>query len=142
MLTIRLQRTGKKNQADFRIVLAEKEAPVKKKHLEVLGSYSPRKKTFKVTEERVKYWITQRVEMSPTVHNLFVGKGLLDAKKVKAFNTPKKAEVASVVAPALEVEAEVSATPSSVSVDTTSPTEAVGTPPASGGEKAAETPTV
>ncbi len=116
MLTIRLQRTGKKNQADFRIVLTEKQAPVKKQHLEVLGSYSPRKKTFKVTEERVKYWISQRVEMSPTVHNLFVGKGLLDAKKVKAFNTPKKAEEAKVevapvsteaVAPVLPVEASI-----------------------------------
>jgi small subunit ribosomal protein S16 len=90
MLTIRLQRAGKKNQADFKIVLAEKEAPVKKKHLEVLGAYSPRKKTFKAVEERIKYWISQRVEMSPTVHNLLVSKGLLDAKKVKAFNTPKK----------------------------------------------------
>lgn len=92
MLTIRLQRTGKRNQADFRIVLAEKEAPVKKKHLEVLGSYNPRKKNFQVKEERVKYWITQRVEMSPTVHNLFISKKLIEGVKVKAFNTPKKKE--------------------------------------------------
>lgn len=90
MLTIRLQRTGKKNQADFRIVLAEKEAPVKKKHLEVLGSYNPRKKDFKVNEERTKYWITQRVALSPTVHNLFVTKGLVEGVKVKAFSIPKK----------------------------------------------------
>lgn len=91
MLTIRLQRTGKKNQADFRIVLAEKEAPVKKKHLEVLGSYNPHKKDFKVNEERVKYWISQRVQLSPTVHNLFVTKGILQADKVQAFSVPKKA---------------------------------------------------
>jgi small subunit ribosomal protein S16 len=90
MLTIRLQRTGKKNQADFRIVLAEKESPVKKKFLEVLGSYNPRKKDFRIKEERAKYWIGQRIEMSPTVHNLFVTKGLLQGAKVKAFNTPKK----------------------------------------------------
>ena len=97
MLTIRLQRTGKKNQADFRIVLAEKEAPVKKKHLEVLGAYNPRSKDFKVNDERVKYWITQRVELSPTVHNLFVTKGLLEGAKVRAFNTPKKAPEAAAV---------------------------------------------
>src|SRR3989338_10386486 len=90
MLTIRLQRTGKRNQADFRIVLAEKAAPVQKKHLEVLGSYNPRKKAFQVNEERAKYWITQRVELSPTIHNLFVSKGLVEGAKVKAFNTPKK----------------------------------------------------
>lgn len=92
MLTIRLQRTGKKNQADFRIVVAEKEAPVQKKFHEVLGSYNPRKKNFQVNEERVKYWIGQHLDMSATIHNLFVSKGLFDAKKVKAFTTPKKVE--------------------------------------------------
>lgn len=91
MLIIRLQRTGKKNQADFRIVLAEKASPVNKKINEVLGSYNPRKKNFMVKEDRVKYWLEQRAELSPTVHNLFVTKKLLSEKKVKAFATPKKA---------------------------------------------------
>ena len=104
MLTIRLQRTGKRNQADFRIVLAEKQAPVKKRHLEVLGSYNPRSKNFKVNEERTKYWITQRVELSPTVHNFFVTKGLVEDVKVKAFNIPKKVEPSSA-----DVSAEASA---------------------------------
>ncbi len=90
MLTIRLQRTGKKNQADFRIVLTEKEAPVQKKFTEVLGAYNPRRKTFQIKEERVKYWLGQRIELSETIHNLFVTKGLVDAKKVKAFSIPKK----------------------------------------------------
>lgn len=108
MLTIRLQRTGKRNQADFRIVVAEKEAPVKKKVTEILGSYNPRKKNFQVKEERVKYWIEQRVEMSPTVHNLFATKGLISQPKVKAFKTPKKpAEpVAEVPTAATETPAE------------------------------------
>ena len=90
MLTIRLQRTGKKNQADFRIVVAEKEAPVNKKVTEIIGSYNPRSKKFQVKEERTKYWIAQRVEMSPTVHNLFVNNKLVEGAKVRAFNTPKK----------------------------------------------------
>ncbi|MEK7161598.1 MAG: 30S ribosomal protein S16 [Patescibacteria group bacterium] len=115
MLTIRLQRTGKKNHADFRIVLAEKEAPVQKKFTEILGSYNPRKKTFQVKEERVKYWLGQRIELSETVHNLFVTKGLVDAKKVKAFSIPKKpvapvaetAPTATVETPAEAIEAQV-----------------------------------
>jgi small subunit ribosomal protein S16 len=90
MLTIRLQRTGKKNQADFRIVLAEKESPVQKKFVEILGSYNPRKKYFKVFEDRVKYWIGQNIEMSETVNNLFITKGFITGKKVKAFTIPKK----------------------------------------------------
>jgi small subunit ribosomal protein S16 len=89
MLTIRLQRTGKKNQADFRIVLAEKESPVGKKVVEILGSYNPRK-TFQVKEDRVKYWIGQRIELSETMHNLLVTKGFVEGKKVKAFSIPKK----------------------------------------------------
>ena len=90
MLIIRLQRTGKKNQADFRIVLAEKEAPVNKKITEVLGSYNPRTKAFQVKEERLKYWLGQKVSLSETVNNLLVTKGMLDGKKVKAFTIPKK----------------------------------------------------
>lgn len=89
MLIIRLQRTGKRNQADFRIVLAEKEAPVKKKVVEVLGSYNPHKKNFQVKQERLQYWLEQKVQLSPTVHNLLVTKELVKQPKVKAFNTPK-----------------------------------------------------
>ena len=93
MLTIRLQRTGKRNQADFRIVLAEKAAPVNKKIVEVLGSYNPRKKLFRVkSEERLKYWLDQKVAVSPTVHNLFVTNKILEGGKVKAFSIPKKSE--------------------------------------------------
>ncbi len=92
MLTIRLQRTGKKNQADFRIVLAEKTAPVQKKIQEVLGSYNPRKKYFKINEERLKYWLSQNAAPSPTVQNLLITKGSMEGKKVKAFNVPKKKE--------------------------------------------------
>ena len=108
MLTIRLQRTGKKNQADFRIVLAEKEAPVKKKVVEVLGSYNPRKKTFQVKEERLKYWVAQRVELSETMHNLLVDKKFVEGNKVKAFNIRKKPSSAEATE-GKPVEAEASA---------------------------------
>jgi small subunit ribosomal protein S16 len=90
MLIIRLQRTGKKNQADFRIVLTEKAAPVQKKFLEVLGSYNPRKKYFQVKEERLKHWLGQHVALSETLNNLLVTKGLFSGPKVKAFSIPKK----------------------------------------------------
>jgi small subunit ribosomal protein S16 len=95
MLTIRLQRTGKRNQADFRVVLAEKTSAVNKKFSEVLGSYNPKTKDLKIKNpERLTYWIEQHVAISPTVHNLLVTKNLLKATKVKAFSTPKKPVVA------------------------------------------------
>ena len=90
MLTIRLQRTGKRNQASFRIVLAEKAAAVNKKFLEILGSYNPRKKDFSIKTERLQYWLGQKVAVSPTVHNLLIGKQVTTGTKVKAFSVPKK----------------------------------------------------
>lgn len=108
MLIIRLQRTGKKNQANFRIVLAEKTAAAQKKFQEVLGNYNPGKKTFKAVEERVKYWLSQNVAISPTVHNLFVTKGLLQGAKVRAFSVPKKETPAEAGIPAAATPTEAS----------------------------------
>ena len=93
MLTIRLQRTGKRNQAQYRLVLSEKTAHVSKSFNEILGSYNPHTKELKVkNQERLQHWIDQHIALSPTVHNLLVGKGLLKGDKVKAFSIPKKAE--------------------------------------------------
>src|SRR4051812_42958522 len=92
MLTIRLQRTGTKNRPTFRIVLAEKEKSASKKFQEVLGHYNPRSKEFGIKDDtRLKYWIAQHVELSPTVRNLLVEKKLVEGAKVKAW-APKKKE--------------------------------------------------
>lgn len=95
MLTIRLQRAGRKNQPVFRIVLAEKRRSATKKVVEQLGIYNPRNKEFQVKEERVKYWVSQHVELSPTVHNLFVNKKLVEGKKVHAWQPRRKPAEAS-----------------------------------------------
>lgn len=95
MLTIRLQRAGKRNKADFRVVLAEKTAATQKKFIEVLGSYNPHSKALGIRDEaRLQYWIGQHVEISPTVYNLLVGKQIITGGKVKAFTLPKKEEKA------------------------------------------------
>ncbi len=106
MLTIRLQRTGTKNKAQFRIVLAEAHKSASKKFLEVLGSYDPRSKNFAVKDEtRLKYWLDQNVQVSPSVHNLFVEKKLVEGKKVKAWQPKKKEATDSPTAPAPTAEA-------------------------------------
>jgi len=94
MLIIRLQRVGKKNQAAFRVVLAEKHRAAKKKAVEILGHYNPRTKVFGVRDPaRVKYWIEQHVQVSDTVRNLLIDKELMTGKKVKAWR-PKKRKTA------------------------------------------------
>ncbi len=119
MLTIRLQRTGKKKQADFRIVLAEKTFSVSKKHQEILGAYNPHKKVFKVNEERVKYWISQHVQLSPTIHNLFIKNKLMEGERVRAFSTPKKP-----AEPVVEAKAEAKAEAAPAAAEAPAPTEA------------------
>lgn len=91
MLTLRLQRAGKKNKPEFRIVLAQKTAAANKKFVEILGNYNPRTKEFAVKDEtRLKYWVEQHVEISPTLNNLLVTKNLIEAPKQKAFLVPTK----------------------------------------------------
>ena len=95
MLTIRLQRTGTKNRPQFRVVLAEAQRAAGKKFLEVLGNYDPRTKNLGIKDdERLKYWLSKNIALSPTVHNLFVTKQLVNKPKVKAW-APKKKEVSA-----------------------------------------------
>lgn len=91
MLTIRLQRVGRTHQPDYRIVLAEKHRSATKKAVEVLGSYNPQSKSFAIKDEsRLKHWLDQHVEVSPTVWNLFVSKSLVEGKKIKAWQPKVK----------------------------------------------------
>ncbi len=92
MLTIRLLRGGKKNMPQYKVVLAKKTTAAQKQFVEVLGSYNPHTKTLLIKDqERLNYWLKeQHVEVSETVHNLFVTNKLIDAPKVKSFTLPKK----------------------------------------------------
>jgi small subunit ribosomal protein S16 len=91
MLTIRFQRTGKRNRAEFRVVVAPKTAAAQKKFTEILGNYNPRTKVLVIKDqERLNYWLSQKLEMSPSVHNLFVTQKIVDAPKRSAFAIPKK----------------------------------------------------
>lgn len=104
MLTIRLQRTGKRNTPHFRVVLAQHTTAAGKSFVELLGSYSAKTKELVISNsERLQYWIEKNTRMSPTVHNLLITKGFLKADKVSAFSIPKKPVEAvkeeSVVAP-------------------------------------------
>ena len=132
-------------------MLAEKEAPVNKKIVEVLGSYNPRKKMFRIkAAQRLQYWIDQKVAMSPTVQNLFVTNKVLEGGKVKAFTIPKKEEVKAeapagaapaetiTVADEPKAEAQPAPTPSEAVVGAPTPDASVGTSENVGAEVKAE----
>lgn len=91
MLTIRFSRVGKKNKAQFKIMLQEHTLAPGGKHVEILGSYDPHRKIAVLKEERIKYWLSKGVKASDTAHNLLVSKGIISEKK-RPVKIPKKAE--------------------------------------------------
>lgn len=126
MLTIRLQRAGKKNKPEYRIVLAEKTAASQKKFTEVLGAYNPHTKALIIrNQERMNYWIDeQHVELSATVRNLLVTKEIIKGSKVKAFTVPKKEVVAEEVKASESASTETPVTEEAVSAEVSAEPEA------------------
>lgn len=107
MLTIRFNRVGKKNKAQFKIALQEHTIAPGGTHVEILGSYDPHTKKSVLKEDRIKYWISKGAQPSDTAHNLFVKQGIISGDKRRVKMPAKKvepvaAEAAPVEAPAPE----------------------------------------
>ena len=109
MLMIRLQRTGRKHEPTFRIVLTDsKNGPKSGKYLENLGWYDTRikNKTDQMDTEKIKHWISKGAQLSVTLHNYLVNQKVITGKKLNALpkKTPIKkeasAEAAKSAAPA------------------------------------------
>lgn len=91
MLMIRLQRTGRNHEPTFRVVLTEsKNGPRSGKYLENLGWYDTRidNKIDQLDVEKIKYWMSQGVKLSLTLHNFLVSQKAIAGKKLNAL--PKK----------------------------------------------------
>ncbi len=102
MLAIRLNRTGKRNRAHFRVVVQEHTKAPGKRHIEIVGSYDPHKKTTILKKERILYWVGQGAQVSDAVHNMLVREGVVEAKKIaKKMPRPVVKEI-----PVEEVKAE------------------------------------
>lgn len=110
MLKIRLQRTGKRGQAYFKVVVTEHTQKPKGKYLELLGSYDPHKNKITVDIEKVNYWISQGAHLSETANNLLVGKSVIEGEKVKAWKPKKKKKIEGAPAQA-QVPAEINIEP-------------------------------
>jgi small subunit ribosomal protein S16 len=91
MLTIRLARIGTKNKPTYRIIICEKGRDNYGKILENLGTYNTFTKALKVEEAKVKAWISKGAQLSATLNNLLITKGILkgDKKKSRRMNTEK-----------------------------------------------------
>ena len=151
MLTIRLQRRGRKNDPSFRVILVEKKRAAKTgNYMEMLGSYDARTSRISLDGERIKHWMSMGATVSDNLHNILIKNKVIEGKKINVLprkSPPKKegedapvaAAVAADVAPAEEevVAAEtIKAAPTS---EVGVPTESVGK--VGDNAVAAETPT-
>ncbi len=73
MVRIRLRRVGSRNQASYRVVVADKESPRDGRFLEVVGHYNPRTEpsTIVLKDDRVYYWLSVGAQPTEAVDGLF-----------------------------------------------------------------------
>lgn len=92
MLMMRLQRVGRKNDPSYRVVVTDKRTgPKSNKHVAIVGSYNAKMNRIEIDADAAKGWLSKGVQPSPTVHNLLVTSGLLNAKKINVL--PKKSPI-------------------------------------------------
>jgi small subunit ribosomal protein S16 len=110
MLKVRLQRTGRKHEPTFRVVVTESQNSTKSgKFLEIVGAYDARTDKNTVLDgERIKYWMSKGALLTGTVNNLLISKDIIKGKKINVLpkkTVAKKEEEAIPAAPAPEAEA-------------------------------------
>ena len=95
MLTIRLQRIGKKKKPSYRFVISENARDTQAPILENLGQYAPTQnpKILDIKRERVEYWLSKGAQTSNTVHNLLVQAGIVSDGKKKSVRISNKRQV-------------------------------------------------
>ncbi len=90
MLRIRLSRGGKKNNAQFRVTVADGHRAPSGKFIEILGHYNPHTKEKVFKAERIQHWISKGAQPSATVHNLLIEAGVITGEKVTSWKPKKK----------------------------------------------------
>ena len=106
MLTIRFSRVGRKNRAQFRVVLQQHTAAPTGGHVAVLGSYDPHSKVAVLKADKIKEWIAKGAQVSNSAHNLFVKEGVIEGKKRQIkMEKPVAPVVEEAAKPAEEVKA-------------------------------------
>lgn len=82
MLMIRLQRTGRKNEPYFKVVLTDsKNGPKSGKFIDILGFYDPKKGVVEVKKEEILRRIKEGAKTSDTMHNFLVSQKIIEGKK-------------------------------------------------------------
>ncbi len=77
MLVIRMQRTGRKGHAQFRIVVQDsRRTPTSGKLVAALGSYDPHAKTVTLDKEKAGFYLTNGAQPTPRAARLLKAEGV------------------------------------------------------------------
>ena len=84
MLVIRMQRTGRKGHAQFRVVVQDsRRTPTSGKIVAALGSYNPHSKETTLNKERVSFYLDNGAQPSDRVVSLLKSEGVKLPKWIK-----------------------------------------------------------
>lgn len=131
MLAIRMQRTGRKGHAQFRVVVQDARlTPTSGRVVAQIGSYNPHTKSATIDKEKVGFYLTNGAQPSDRVARLLKNEGVelpkwvtVLADKERTIRNPEKLrknqpEQPAEEAPAAEAEAEPAETPVEAEVAT------------------------
>ena len=98
MLAIRLQRTGRKGHAQFRVVVQDaRRTPTSGRYVYLLGNYDPHSKVINIDKEKADYYLQNGARPSDRVARLLKAEGVklpswvqLEAKQVAKTRNPEK----------------------------------------------------
>lgn len=142
MLVIRMQRTGRKGHAQFRVVVQDsRQTPTSGKSVALVGNYNPHTKVANLDKEKIEFYLKHGAQPSDRAALLFKKEGIklpkwvtVDTKKEGKVRNPEKLQKDGAAAP--EAKEEPAEAPESKEVET--PAEAPAKPEAEAAEPAAE----
>lgn len=142
MLVIRMQRTGRKGHAQFRVVVQDsRRTPTSGKVVAYLGSYDPHTKTTTLDKEKAGFYVEHGAQPSDRVARLLQAEGVKLPKWVKLADqkqrTVRNAEKRRSTAPKEEVVEEAPAAEEAPAETAEAPVEEA---PADAPAEAEETP--
>jgi small subunit ribosomal protein S16 len=119
MLTIRMQRTGRKGHAMFRVVVQDsRQAPTSGKVIAALGSYDPHAKTVTLDKEKAAFYLEHGAQPSDRAASLLKKEGVKlpswvkpPAKKERTVRNAEKRRSTAPEKPAQEAPAVEAAAP-------------------------------
>ena len=98
MLAIRMQRTGRKGHAQFRVVVQDSRlTPTSGRVVAILGSYDPHTKAVTLAKDKAELYLTNGAQPSDRVVRLFQSEGIalptwvsLPTQKTKSIRNSEK----------------------------------------------------